>query len=212
KTRKLQTVGIAFGLFLAVYVPAFIAVSMIRPTPRIAVPLIIGVSLLIAMALIATLVARCAEKFGAFGFRLPAARYIGLAILLGLPLAVVVGSLAHMFPAKAPLDTSDFPLWMLALYFGVGSPIQEEVIFRGLLQSFVEQRWMAMVRLGGPISVAVLFTSALFGIAHLGSGSVVFGGAIVLGLVAGELRRRSGSLIPAIIVHVLFNVPELIWR
>jgi len=33
----------------------------------------------------------------------------------------------------------------------------------------------------------------------------------VLGLVAGELRRKSGSLLPDVIVHALFNVPGLLW-
>ena len=60
-------------------------------------------------------------------------------------------------------------------------------------------------------SPAVLFTAALFGIVHLGSGAIVLAGAVVLGLVAGELRRRSGSLLPAVIVHALFNVPGLLW-
>jgi hypothetical protein len=35
-------------------------------------------------------------------------------------------------------------------------------------------------------------------------------GAIMLGVVSGELRRRSGSLLPAVIVHALFNMPELL--
>jgi membrane protease YdiL (CAAX protease family) len=62
------------------------------------------------------------------------------------------------------------------------------------------------------VSAAVLFAAILFGIVHLGSGVAVFVGALLLGLLAGELRRRSGSLVPAIIVHVLFNIPGLIWR
>jgi membrane protease YdiL (CAAX protease family) len=62
-----------------------------------------------------------------------------------------------------------------------------------------------------PLSPAVLFTATLFGIIHLGSGPIVITGAIVLGLVAGELRRRSGSLLSAVIVHALFNVPGLLW-
>jgi len=96
---------------------------------------------------------------------------------------------------------------MLWLYFGVAASIQEEVIFRGLLQSFLEQRWVT----NSFPSPAVLFPAALFGIVHLGSGAVVLAGAVVLGLVAGELRRKSGSLLPDVIVHALFNVPGLLW-
>jgi membrane protease YdiL (CAAX protease family) len=100
---------------------------------------------------------------------------------------------------------------MLWLYFGVGASIQEEVIFRGLLQSFLEQRWITLFLVfGASLSPAVLFAATLFGIIHLGSGPIVLAGAIVLGLVAGELRRRSGSLLPAVIVHALFNLPGLL--
>ena len=45
----------------------------------------------------------------------------------------------------------------------------------------------------------------------LGAGAVVATGAIVLGLVAGELRRRSGSLLPAVILHALFNAADAFW-
>jgi membrane protease YdiL (CAAX protease family) len=65
--------------------------------------------------------------------------------------------------------------------------------------------------LGASLSSAVIFTAALFGIIHLGAGAAVATGAIVLGLVAGELRRRSGSLLPAVIVHALFNAPDAFW-
>lgn len=208
---KLRAFGIALGLFVAVYGPAFAAVSLIRPSAQGAVPLIIAISLAIALVLIFTLARRTAGV-SEFGLSIPKLRYIGLAVLLGLPLAFAAGWLGRLFPAKGPIDTSGFPLWMLWLYFGVGASIHEEVIFRGLLQSFLEQRWMTtFVVFRASLSAAVLFTATLFGIIHLGSGPIVITGAIVLGLVAGELRRRSGSLVPAVIVHALFNVPGLLW-
>jgi CAAX prenyl protease-like protein len=47
----------------------------------------------------------------------------------------------------------------------------------------------------------VVFVAALFGMIHLDSGLVVAAGAVLLGLIAGELRRMSGSLAPT--VHLL---------
>ena len=64
---------------------------------------------------------------------------------------------------------------------------------------------------GGPLSGAVAFSAALFGVIHLESGAIVALGAIVLGFIAGELRRRSGSLLPAIIAHALCNAPDAFW-
>jgi membrane protease YdiL (CAAX protease family) len=203
---NLRALGIALGLFVVVYGPAFATVSLIRPSAQAAVPLIIAISLAIALVLIFALARRTAGG-SEFGFSIPKFRYVGLAVILGLPLALAACWLSHLFPSKSPIDTSEFPLWMLWLYFGVGASIQEEVIFRGLLQSFLEQRWMTH---SFP-SPAVLFTAVLFGIVHLGSGPIVLSGAVVLGLVAGELRRRSGSLLPAVIVHALFNVPGALW-
>jgi membrane protease YdiL (CAAX protease family) len=204
--------GIALGLFIGVYVPAFIAASLTRPPAQLAVPLIIGTSLTIAMALILILARRTAGV-STFGLRGCKGRYIGQAILLGLPLGLAAGWLSHRFPSPAPIDTSQFPLWMSWLYFGLGASIQEELIFRGLIQSFLEQRWSTPSSVfRGRLSAAVLFTAVLFGVVHLDSGPIVVLSAIVLGLLAGELRRRSGSLIPAIIVHALFNLPDLIWR
>jgi membrane protease YdiL (CAAX protease family) len=61
------------------------------------------------------------------------------------------------------------------------------------------------------MSAAVLFAATLFGVIRFESGASVAVGAIVLGLVAGELRRRSGSLLPAVILHALFNGVALLW-
>jgi membrane protease YdiL (CAAX protease family) len=210
-SSQLRAFATALGLFVAVYAPAFAAVSLIRPPAQGAVPLIIAISLAIALVLIFIL-ARHTAGVSEFGLCIPKIRYVGSALLLGLPLAFAAGWLSHLFPAKGPIDTSAFPRWMLWLYFGVGASIQEEVIFRGLLQSFLQQRWRTIFTIfSASLSPAVLFTATLFGIIHLGSGLIVIAGAFVLGLVAGELRRRSGSLLPAVIVHALFNVPGLLW-
>ncbi len=64
---------------------------------------------------------------------------------------------------------------------------------------------------GDSLSGAVAFPAALFGIIHLEAGVAVAIGAIVLGLIAGELRRRSASLLPAIVVHALFNAADAFW-
>jgi membrane protease YdiL (CAAX protease family) len=207
---KLRTMGEAFGLFLSVYVPAFAAVSLIRPPLWTAIPLVVAISLAIALAWIVALTRR--TVLSEFGFRIPSSRFAGWAMWLGLPLAVVAGCLVHVFPSKSPIDTSGLPLWMLAVYFVIGASIQEEIIFRGLIQSFLESRLpKGFSVFGVPLSAAVLFAAALFGIVHLESGLAVFASAIALGFVAGELRRRSGSLLPGVIVHGLFNLVALLW-
>ncbi|MBD2100093.1 CPBP family intramembrane metalloprotease [Leptolyngbya sp. FACHB-261] len=44
----------------------------------------------------------------------------------------------------------------------------------------------------------------------LGHGiNIVFPAAVVMGLVGAELLRRSGSVWPAVVVHVVFNLPTI---
>src|SRR5215467_10780410 len=210
KSAKAKAMGLGGALFVAVYVPAFIATALVRPRIELAIALIIAISLLIAILLI-FLFARAGRGFAEFGFCIPSSRYVGIAFALGLTLGLVAAFLNHLFPSKPPFDVSGFVPWKIGLYFIVGASVQEEVIFRGLIQSMVEERWAASI-CSTSISVAVAFTAALFGLIHLEVGVAVAVGAVMLGLVAGELRRRSGSLLPAIVVHSLFNCVDAVWH
>ena len=211
KFPKLKAVGLGIGLFVVVYVPAFTTTALVRPRIEIAVPLIIAITLLVALLLI-FLLARSPAGIAEFGFHIPHSRYLVSATLFGLTIGLAVTFLSHLFPSKPPFDVSRFAPWMIGLYFLIGASIQEEIIFRGLIQSMLERRWMITFSVfGGSLSGAVAFTAALFGIIHLDAGAVIALGAIILGLIAGELRRRSGSLLPAIIVHALFNAADAFW-
>jgi membrane protease YdiL (CAAX protease family) len=60
--------------------------------------------------------------------------------------------------------------------------------------------------------VAASFLIALlFGCIHLVVGPYTAAAAFLLGAIAGEFRRRSGSLIPSIICHVFFNLGGILW-
>jgi membrane protease YdiL (CAAX protease family) len=210
KFPNIQALGTGIGLFLAVYIPAFVTAGLVRPRPEVAIPLIIAITFLVAFTLV-LLLARPPAGITEFGFRLPDGRYLVIGTALGLVLGVAVSFVAHLFPSKPPFDVSRLTQWRIVLYFIIGSPIQEEIIFRGLIQSMLERRWKITSVFGISLSNAVAFTAVLFGVIHLEVGVVVAIGAIILGLVAGELRRRSGSLFPAIIVHALFNAADAFW-
>ena len=208
KFPNIQAFGIGIGLFLAVYVPAFAITALVRPHVEVAVPLIIAITLVIALILVFRF-ARKPAGAAEFGFTIPKGQYLAMATALGLILGIAVTFVCHLFPSKPPLDLSHLKPWMTALYFSFGAPIQEEVIFRGLIQSMLVRRWTKKFPVsGGSLSRAVVFTAMLFGIIHLEVGALVAVCAVILGLVAGELRGRSGSLLPAIIVHALFNAAD----
>src|SRR6266566_4560480 len=208
---KLKALGIGVGLFVVVYVPAFVTTALVRPRVEIAIPLIIAITSLVAFTLV-LLFARPPAGIAEFGFHIPQSRYVVSATVFGLTIGLAVTLLSHLLPSKPPFDVSGLAPWMIGLYFIIGSPIQEEIIFRGLIQSMLERRWMITFSVfGGSLSGAVAFTAVLFGIIHLEAGVAVATGAITLGLVAGELRRRSGSLLPAIMVHAVFNAADAFW-
>jgi membrane protease YdiL (CAAX protease family) len=80
---------------------------------------------------------------------------------------------------------------MIFVYFVVAAPVQEELIFRGLLHT--KAGGVTVPATFSAIHFPVLFVTVLFGLIHLDSGVVVATGAVLLGLIAGELRRMSGS-------------------
>jgi membrane protease YdiL (CAAX protease family) len=211
KFPKLKALVLGVGLFVAVYAPAFTTTALLRPRIEIAIPVIIAITLSVALLLM-FLLARSPTGIAEFGFRIPHSRYLVSATVFGLPIGLAVTFLSHFLPSKPPFDISGFAPWMTVLYFLIGAAIQEEVIFRGLIQSVLERPGKIGFPLaGGSLSGAVAFSATLFGIIHLDAGAVVAFGAMILGLVAGELRRRSGSLLPAIIVHALFNTADAFW-
>src|SRR5260370_23409847 len=198
---KLPALGLAIGLFVVVYAPAFVVTAVVRPHIELAIPLVIASSFAIASILILLLARRKKTNIADFGFKIPNVRWTAIAIAFGMCVGLEVTFLSHLFPSKPPFDLSRLTPWMIALYFIIGSSIQEEVIFRGLIQTVLEQQTRTFAFFRRSLSCAVIYTAALFGVIHFESGVLVTIGAIVLGLVAGELRRRSGSLVPAIIVH-----------
>jgi len=84
---------------------------------------------------------------------------------------------------------------VLALVFlAVATPIGEEMLFRGVVTT-------ALLRYGAVIGV--LGSAVIFALVH-GLNSAI-GTAFVVGLIAGELLRRSGSIWPGVVVHVVTN-------
>jgi hypothetical protein len=207
-SHVLKRLALALLLFVSVYAPAFALVAWLHARVEVAVPLIIAVSAGIA-AIFMALIAKRPKGFAEFGLaRLPFS-YVIAAAAAGVVIGAAFAYIAALFPARSPLDLSTLRPWMIVVYFVIAAPIQEELIFRGLLQSLVargissQSFWAA--------HFPVFFTAVLFGIIHVDSGIVVATEAVLLGLIAGELRRLSGSLIPAMVFHAILNAASALW-
>ncbi|WP_161557721.1 CPBP family intramembrane glutamic endopeptidase [Acidisarcina polymorpha] len=98
------------------------------------------------------------------------------------------------------------PVPLIRFVWSVGvAPLNEELVFRGLLFSFLEKQ---LLRLGDGVFAgiaAVLIAGLIFGVMHSRSG-VYLAFTVTAGCVYGLLRWRSGSVLPAVICHACLNV------
>ncbi|HEV2212552.1 MAG TPA: CPBP family intramembrane glutamic endopeptidase [Gammaproteobacteria bacterium] len=221
--------GSLWGLvsLVAVYLPTFVLTSLVimsgvlgKPSKTEAqfdsIPLIILISAGLALAYMALLAKRRGQSIAAYGFKTSAPRWLLKGLGWGLALTLVLRGLAMVLPLGAAADLGDLQRWHIVLFFWIGTPIQEELIFRGLVQTEVERRGAAALKLGKlALPFPVLVSALLFALVHIATArlgaslsQVLFtvGGAFVLGLLAAGLRQRSGSLLPCILVHALFNI------
>jgi membrane protease YdiL (CAAX protease family) len=119
----------------------------------------------------------------------------GVVALGGLWTAMA--SLVHVPPNRLP-PLAGVPPWSLAAFLLVAivaAPVTEEIAFRGYAMGLLRRRF-------GP-ATALLLTSLLFAAAHLTQGPsvpklVVY---FLVGLALGFIVLRTGSLLPAMLVH-----------
>ena len=91
-------------------------------------------------------------------------------------------------------------LWIGAVAL---APVAEEVFFRGILQTLA----VNVVRRRG---VAIGLTSVAFGLVHYSQPQVI-PALVVLAVLIGYAYERTGSLIPPILIHAVFNLKTLVW-
>lgn len=129
-----------------------------------------------------------------------------------VPLLGVAGLLDRLVPYRHPIidflleHRSPVAILAVALAAVVVAPVAEEFFFRRVLQGWLEKVW-------GPWP-AILTSAVLFGLAHLGHG-LGWIPLVGFGVVAGVLTRQTGSILPAIVLHALFNATSLflvIWQ
>ena len=82
--------------------------------------------------------------------------------------------------------------------FGVIAGATEELFFRGYMQTRLAEAW-------GPVR-AVLVSAACFGVLHVDVSGVHMVLAFAMGLYLGFLVERTGSVLPAVVCHVINNI------
>lgn len=74
------------------------------------------------------------------------------------------------------------------------TPVKEEILFRGILYRFLEKRYNFLV--------SIMISSFVFGILH--GGLLIT--ATIMGMVFAMLYKKTQSIIPGIILHVVWNL------
>jgi sodium transport system permease protein len=172
------------------------------------------------MALLLTLRPRQALALALPSPRALLAAVVFAALLLP-PMSQATLAVLHSFPGLQDLLSQRQPLveelrslqmgegkmwWRYLLVFALMGAVCEELAFRGFILSGLARRFQPWT--------AILLSSLLFALYHMNVFQLV--PAFILGVVLGLLTIRSGSVVPAVVLHLLNNsllitVPAFSW-
>lgn len=146
------------------------------------------------------------RSWGAFNVRRTSWRWVLLGVAAGVVAFVLKGLLNTGIIAVAGFSSDpqgDYydaagggvvPLILTFVFLSVLTPIGEEFFFRGVVTN-------ALLRYG-PV-IGVLSSSVFFAVVH--GINMALPSALVVGIIAAEVMRRSRSIWPAVIVHAVNN-------
>lgn len=139
----------------------------------------------------------------------------GTVALVLAPLLGLAAVLDRIVPYRHPIvdflaehrDAVSVALvWLAAC---VVAPIVEELFFRRILQGWLEQRLTPGLGAAQAGGLAIAGAAVLFAAAHLGQG-LAWVPLVGLGTVLGVLARQTGSIVPGILAHALFNAVSVV--
>ncbi len=126
-----------------------------------------------------------------------------LAMLLGALIVVAMGYYTHAFNRDYFWLLKDWHSFAMLVLL---QPIIEEISFRGWIQGFLLDRDIGNHK-WGLISSANVITTLLFGAIHLVYHTPVWALLVMLpSLLYGYFREKFDSVIPAIALHVFYNL------
>lgn len=174
----------------------------------------VGKSTLAILALAA--MAAAGGPWRDWGFRAPANPRWRFSALRGCLLGAAATILLIVSPAQGMTWIRDLGLPGIVLWIWLHSSFTEELFVRGWFQHFVRPASRRPLEFGSwSLSPEVVLSGVLFGSMHLTvlswgadwwTVAIIVPATTLLGLCAAEDRARSGSLAPAVLSHVAFNL------
>lgn len=159
------------------------------------------VPMLIAARRGAATVREALRRLGVRRFRPSAVKWmaaaVGAYLLFAFLYVAVIGE-----PEQKDIAESFGPVWAQILLIVVAASIAEEVCFRGMLFGGLRERF--------PRLVAALISAVIFGALHAATGISAVPPLIAFGFVLALLYEKTGSIVPAIILHAMNNSVALL--
>jgi membrane protease YdiL (CAAX protease family) len=130
--------------------------------------------------------------------------------LLAMVVGFVVAGMLRIFQPMGIERTA--PLGLLIVFnWVIWSPLVEELLFRGIIQGQLTRLWHSERTLLG-LSYANWLTSIIFTGVHFIYHPPLWAAAVLVpSLVFGYLRDRSGSVLPPMVLHGLYNAQFLLF-
>jgi membrane protease YdiL (CAAX protease family) len=205
---------LAIALTAAVALAALYATKIVRITPGSFLPPSFVTHSLMLVLSVAAMLLISKGRLDLYGFTRGRYKFSPSILLWVLPTMVLstAGALASGGGQGAG-QPFGFTRVQVIVFIWVYASICEETLVRGLLQTLLSRSAKARTAASRWLSMPVVVSGLFFGAMHL----VLIGQmgpraipiillAMFLGLVAARYRENTGSLLPAIIIHALFNI------
>lgn len=129
--------------------------------------------------------------------------YLPGSIILGVGVTFFCNTALNLLPeswlesyGEASGSLAQGPFLLMLFATGVCAPILEEVIFRGLI--------LSRLRRSMPLWISICISSLLFGVAHGHPLWIAY--TSLLGAVFCVVTIRTGSILPSMLMHAIFNI------
>lgn len=170
----------------------------------------VGNGLVGLMALFAAYALRV-RNLRAFGFRMTERKWLLVGAALGVVAFggcfVIEGIYFHFITElnnQADFQTAaqggPLSLFVLIITGAILTPLSEEFVFRGVIAN-------ALNRYGA--WAGVVGSAAIFGVVH--GFSVILLDAFMVGIIVGILFRKTNSIWPGVVVHIVYNALNLLY-
>lgn len=200
------------GLWFSIFLLSTIVGSLLVGVTHNALVGAISIQILFIVLSIAFVKLALRNRFSIIGFQIPSSTYILISFILSITFSILIAYVeiivaGHEEPiSPIPEIVIGSPFYYLLAF--ILAPAGEETLFRGLLVGYIVEETAT-----NPW-IPILLSATLFSTTHLIPFSTappiqkafVVSTAFILSTIAGYLRIKSSSILPAITVHLCFNL------